>query len=79
VIRPDIGIVPLGSFDLKEHMISAGERAAIAAIPEIKRLLAALRKSGKKQSRRPVKQNNSATPTQSPAQPPAQPPSLRIP
>jgi NTE family protein len=79
VIRPDIGIVPLGSFDLKEHMISAGERAAIAAIPEIKRLLAARRKSGKKQSRRPVKQNNSATPTQSPAQSPAQPPSLRIP
>ena len=48
VIRPDIGVVPLGSFDLKEHMINAGERAANAAIPEIKRLLAARGKRGNK-------------------------------
>ena len=64
VIRPDIGIVPLGSFDLKEHMINAGERAAIAAIPEIKRLLEARRKHGEKKPRRPAKQNNTTTPTQ---------------
>lgn len=66
VIRPDIGVVPLGSFDFKDQSISAGERAAIAAIPQIKRLLAARRKTGEKKSRHPEQQNNSAAPAQAP-------------
>jgi len=48
VIHPQIGIVPLGNFDLKEHAISAGERAAIAAVPVIRRLLEEWRKIDRK-------------------------------
>ena len=48
VIHPDIGIVPLGSFNLKEHSINAGKSAAIAAIPKIKRILKERNKLGKK-------------------------------
>ena len=48
VIHPDIGIIPLGNFDLKEHAISAGESAAIAATPVIKRLLEERGNAGKK-------------------------------
>lgn len=39
VIRPEIDISPLGSFDVKEHAINAGERAALAVVPEIRRML----------------------------------------
>jgi NTE family protein len=39
IIRPEIGIISLGDFDQKEQAISAGERAALAALPKIKRLL----------------------------------------
>lgn len=39
VIRPEIGVIPLGDFDLKTETIRAGERAAAAAIPAINRLL----------------------------------------
>jgi NTE family protein len=46
IIRPGIGAVPMGSFDLKEHTINAGEQAAIAAVPEIRRLLRERRKIG---------------------------------
>lgn len=48
VIRPEIGIVPLGNFDNKEYSIGAGERAAIAAIPVIKRLVEERRLVGQK-------------------------------
>ena len=39
IIRPDIGIMSLGDFDLKDNAMAAGERAAMAALPKIKRLL----------------------------------------
>jgi len=39
VIRPAIGIVTLGDFDLRDDSIKAGERAALDMIPAIKQLL----------------------------------------
>lgn len=59
VISPGIGIVPLGDFDNKEYSISAGERAAIAAIPAIKRLVEEQHSAVQKA---PSTQRNTATP-----------------
>ena len=39
IIRPDIGVIPPGDFDLKVQTIHAGEEAALSAIPEIEKLV----------------------------------------
>ena len=39
IIRPDIGVIPLGDFDLKKQTIRAGEVAALAAIPKIESVM----------------------------------------
>lgn len=45
VIRPDLGYVTLGDFEFKDMAIKAGEQAALAAIPSIKRALIKRRKT----------------------------------
>lgn len=42
VIRPAVGMINVGEFDSRDVAVLAGEQAALAAIPEIKRRLAEL-------------------------------------
>jgi len=40
VIHPDVGVIPIAGFEMREQAIAAGEQAGLAALPVIKRVVA---------------------------------------